>query len=270
VSPCVSAPLAATLLYISSSGDALGGGLWLFSLGLGMGVPLLVFVLGGDTLLPKSGNWLLLVQQLFGMLLLAVALWLLERVLPGTVALALWGLLAAGCALALLMKWRRQAKWPAIIGAVLLLGYSALAVIGVSRGGADPLKPWAAAPATGAWQTLSQVDELDAALNEARRAGQPVLLDWYADWCISCKLIEREVFANQDIQQSLKDFRLLRFDITQSTPEQRAVLDRYRLFGPPAILFFDESGQELHEARIVGEISVAAFRQKLQKIKDGY
>jgi len=265
VSPCVSAPLAGALLYISASGDGLGGGLKLFTLGLGMGVPLLLLAAGGGALLPKSGHWLLLVRQLFGVLLLAVALWLLERVLPGSLALALWALLAAGCAVALLLRGHAQAQWLARLGAVLLVSYSALAVIGVSRGGADPLKPWAAAPETGQWQTLTSAAELEQALTEARRAGQPVLLDWYADWCISCKIIEREVFADKAIQQQLADWRLLRFDITESNPQQRAVLDHYRLFGPPAILFFDESGQERRDMRIIGEISAAKFARQLKQ-----
>jgi len=267
VSPCVSAPLAGALLYISASGDALGGGLKLFALGLGMGIPLLILAAGGGALLPKSGHWLLLVRQLFGVLLLAVALWLLERVLPGSISLGLWALLSAGCAIFLLRSWRGQAKWLSTVAAVLLLSYSALAVIGVLRGGADPLKPWAAAPQTGQWQTLFTAAQLEQALSEARRAGQPVLLDWYADWCISCKLIEREVFADKTVQAQLEGFRLLRFDITESNREQRAVLDHYRLFGPPAILFFDENGQELRSLRVVGEISAVQFSQKLKQIE---
>jgi len=264
VSPCVSAPLAGALLYISASGDGLGGGFKLFTLGLGMGVPLLLFVFGGDRLLPKSGNWLLLVRQGFGVLLLAVALWLLERVLPGSLSLGLWALLAAGCAIFLLLRWRLQAKWFCFLGAGLLLSYSVLALVGASRGGADPLKPWAAAPPTGQWQTLTTAAELEQALSEARRARQPLLLDWYADWCISCKLIEREVFTDKAVQAGLEGFRLLRFDITESNRQQRAVLDHYRLFGPPAILFFDENGQERRDLRVVGEISAREFARKLK------
>ncbi|KXU34275.1 protein-disulfide reductase DsbD [Ventosimonas gracilis] len=265
VSPCVSAPLAGALLYISASGDGLGGGLKLFALGLGMGVPLLLLAAGGGALLPKSGNWLLLVRQLFGVLLLAVALWLLERVLPGSLALLLWALLAAGCAFFLLRRWHAQAKWFARPAALLLISYSALALMGAGRGGADPLKPWAGAAETGQWQTFTHAQDLEQALAEARRAGQPVLLDWYADWCISCKIIEREVFADRAIQLQLADWRLLRFDITESNPQQRATLDHYRLFGPPAILFFDADGQERRDMRIVGEISADEFVRKLEQ-----
>ncbi|MCY1350791.1 Thiol:disulfide interchange protein DsbD [compost metagenome] len=268
VSPCVSAPLAGALLYISASGDALGGGLKLFALGLGMGAPLVLFATGGGALLPKSGNWLLTVRNTFGVLLLAVAVWLLERVIPGPASLALWALLAAGAGWFLARRGRLRlglARHLSLLGGVLLIGYALTAGVGVARGGADPLRPWAGVLPTGEWQTLSEPDALDRALADARRAGQPVLLDWYADWCISCKVIEREVFGVDSIRQRLGAYRLLRFDITASTPEQRTLLDRYKLFGPPAIQFFAASGEERGDLRVVGEVSAAEFAARLDK-----
>ena len=275
VSPCVSAPLAGALLYISASGDALGGGLKLFALGLGMGAPLVVFATGGGALLPKSGPWMLTVRNVFGVLLLAVAVWMLERVLPGSLALALWGLLAAGAALflgtlELTSKTPRQ-KLAQLLGLVLLV-YALAAWVGALQGGSDPLRPLpratlaagSTAEAEG-WHTLSTPAALDAQLLAARAAGQPLMLDWYADWCISCKVIEREVFADPLIAPRLADYRLIRFDITDSNAEQRALLDRYKLFGPPAVLFFDGAGQEMNEIRVVGEITARQFTERLDR-----
>ncbi|WP_407292055.1 protein-disulfide reductase DsbD [Stutzerimonas zhaodongensis] len=275
VSPCVSAPLAGALLYISASGDALGGGLKLLALGLGMGTPLILFAIGGGALFPKSGPWMLTVRNVFGVLLLAVAVWMLERVLPGSVSLALWGLLAAGTALFLgtleLTPKNTQQKLAQLLGLALLV-YALAAWVGALQGGSDPLRPlpqpMSAVGATSAskteiWRTVSTPAELDAELDAAQAAGQPLLLDWYADWCISCKVIEREVLAAAQIVPRLADYRLVRFDITDSNREQRALLDRYNLFGPPAVLFFDRTGNELTDVRVVGEIDAKQFAARL-------
>ena len=276
VSPCVSAPLAGALLYISASGDALGGGLKLFALGLGMGAPLVLFATGGGALLPRSGPWMVTVRNTFGVLLLAVAVWMLERVLPGPAALALWGLLATGAALFLgtlefTSKTPRQ-KLAQLLGLALLV-YGLAAWVGALQGGSDPLRPLPRATlgtaggeiAQERWHTVSTPAELDAQLAAAAAAGQPLMLDWYADWCISCKVIEREVFENPQIAPRLADYRLIRFDITDSNREQRALLDRYKLFGPPAVLFFDRTGKELGQVRVVGEIDAKLFGTHLDR-----
>ncbi|OEC54614.1 protein-disulfide reductase DsbD [Pseudomonas sp. ENNP23] len=277
VSPCVSAPLAGALLYISASGDALGGGLKLFLLGLGMGTPLVLFAVGGGALLPRSGPWMVAVRNAFGVLLLAVSVWLLERVLPGSLSLALWGLLAAGVALFLGTlefgpKSPRQ-RLAQLAGLVLLV-YAGATWVGALKGEADPLRPLgragvAGAPqataAAGAWVTVKTPTELEAAQAEAKAAGQPLLLDWYADWCISCKVIEREVLTAPEVTAQLGRYRLVRFDMTESTAEQRALLDRYKLFGPPALLFFGANGDEWADLRVVGEIHAAAFADHLAR-----
>ncbi|GIZ12972.1 protein-disulfide reductase DsbD [Pseudomonas sp. NCCP-436] len=277
VSPCVSAPLAGALLYISASGDALGGGLKLLALGLGMGTPLVLFAVGGGAVLPKSGNWLIGVRNAFGVLLLAVSVWLLERVLPGSLSLALWALLAGGVAVFLGAlefgpKTNRQ-KLSQILGLALLV-YALAAAVGALQGASDPLRPLSGfavsqtktgAAQNGAWQTLSDPAALDAALAQARAAGQPLVLDWYADWCISCKVIEREVFGNPEVGSRLDGWRLIRFDITESNAAQRALLDRFQLFGPPAILLFAKNGEELHELRTVGEIDAVSFAVRLDQ-----
>lgn len=280
VSPCVSAPLAGALLYISASGDALGGGLKLLALGLGMGAPLVLFATGGGALLPRSGAWMLSVRNAFGALLLAVSIWLLERVVPGPVSLALWGLLAGGVALWLgaleLTPKTHHQKVAQVLGLPLLV-YAVVAWVGALQGHSDPLRPLGVpgvaaaerqAPATSSWQTISSPAELGAALATAKSAGQPLLLDWYADWCISCKVIEREVLVAPEVISQLGDFRLIRFDITESSAAQRALLDQYRLFGPPAILLFDAKGDEWQDLRVVGEIDAATFAARLSRARE--
>ncbi len=276
VSPCVSAPLAGALLYISASGDALGGGLKLFLLGMGMGTPLVLFATGGGTLLPKSGAWMVTVRNAFGVLLLAVALWLLERVLPASLSLALWGVLAAGVALWLgalefTLKTHRQ-KMAQLLGLMLLV-YAIATWVGALRGETDPLRPLGTlgqnatnSPTTKAehWQTITTPAELSTALAAAKAAKQPLLLDWYADWCISCKVIEREVLNAPEVTAQLGGYRLIRFDMSASNAEQRALLDGYQLFGPPAILFFAPNGDEWRDLRVVGEVDAPEFARRLQ------
>ncbi|WP_191485831.1 protein-disulfide reductase DsbD [Pseudomonas sp. FEN] len=279
VSPCVSAPLAGALLYISASGDALGGALKLFALGLGMGAPLLLIATGGAAWLPRSGPWLVTVKNAIGVLLLGVALFMLSRILPGQITLLLVGLLAAGVALFLgalefVTKTVRQ-RLAQLLG-LFLLAYALSCWYGAFSGQADPLNPIGHAqspqagtkPQSARWQTISTPAELDAVLAEARGAGQPLLLDWYADWCISCKVIEHEVLNEANVVEKLKGYRLVRFDITASNTEQRALLDRYKLFGPPALMFFARNGGEVADLRVIGEINAVDFAERVAKVND--
>jgi thiol:disulfide interchange protein DsbD len=282
VSPCVSAPLAGALLYISASGDAIGGALKLFALGLGMGAPLLLVATGGAAWLPKSGPWLVTVKNAIGVLLLALAIGLLSRVLPGQVTLLLVGLLGAGVALFLgalefTDKTPRQ-KLAQLIGLFLLV-YALACWYGALSGQTDPMRPLgravpalgngaAAAVASSQWQTISTAAELDRVLNEAKNAGKPLLLDWYADWCISCKVIEHEVLPDPQVIERLSGYSLVRFDMTESNAEQRALLDRYKLFGPPALLFFDKAGKEMAKIRVVGEIDAQGLVERLNGAND--
>ncbi|MGF6392864.1 protein-disulfide reductase DsbD [Pseudomonas plecoglossicida] len=280
VSPCVSAPLAGALLYISASGDALGGALKLFALGLGMGAPLLLIATGGAAWLPKSGPWLNTVKNAIGVLLLGLAIGLLSRVLPGPATLLLVGFLAAGVALffgalEFVVKTPRQ-RLAQLLGLALLV-YALACWYGALNGQGDPLRPLPPPAAPGsvsatvgqenAWQTITTPAALDAALATAKAGGQPVLLDWYADWCISCKVIEQEVLNAPQVQSRLSAFKLLRFDITQSTAEQRALLDRYQLFGPPALLFFAANGSEMTADRVIGEINAGDFAKVLARVR---
>ncbi|RMN97782.1 Thiol:disulfide interchange protein DsbD [Pseudomonas syringae] len=281
VSPCVSAPLAGALLYISASGDAVGGGLKLFALGLGMGAPLLLIATGGAAWLPKSGPWLVTVKNAIGVLLLALAIGLLSRVLPGQITLLLVGLLAAGVALFLgalefTEKTTRQ-KLAQLLGLALLV-YALASWYGALSGQTDPMRPLgreyssanngAVAPNSTQWQTITTSAELDRVMQEAQSAGKPLLLDWYADWCISCKVIEHEVLPDPGVVARLAGYSLIRFDMTDSNAEQRALLDRYKLFGPPALLFFAKNGEELQNVRVVGEIDAPGLIERLNRAND--
>ncbi|AVB22185.1 protein-disulfide reductase DsbD [Pseudomonas avellanae] len=281
VSPCVSAPLAGALLYISASGDAVGGGLKLFALGLGMGAPLLLIATGGATWLPKSGPWLVTVKNAIGVLLLALAIGLLSRVLPGQITLLLVGLLSAGVALFLgalefTEKTTRQ-KLAQLLGLALLV-YALASWYGALSGQTDPMRPLgreyatatngAVAPNSTQWQTITTSAELDRVMQEAQSAGKLLLLDWYADWCISCKVIEHEVLPDPGVVARLAGYSLIRFDMTDSNAEQRALLDRYKLFGPPALLFFAKNGEELQNVRVVGEIDAAGLIERLNRAND--
>ncbi len=281
VSPCVSAPLAGALLYISASGDALGGGLKLFALGLGMGAPLLLVATGGAAWLPKSGPWLVSVKNAIGVLLLGLAIGLLSRVLPGTITLLLIGLLAAGVSLflgTLEFGYKAPRQRLAQLLGLFLLVYALACWYGALSGQSDPFNPVGhsqpVAPAASApqtedqWQTVSTAGELDKVLAQASAAGQPLLLDWYADWCISCKVIEHEVLNNPQVLDRLKGYRLVRFDMTASNAGQRALLDRYQLFGPPALMFFGKNGSEISDQRVIGEINAADFAERVDNAND--
>ncbi|WP_095078238.1 protein-disulfide reductase DsbD [Pseudomonas sp. Irchel s3h17] len=282
VSPCVSAPLAGALLYISASGDALGGALKLFVLGLGMGAPLLLVATGGAAWLPKSGPWLVYVKNAIGVLLLGLAIGLLSRVLPGQVTLLLIGLLTAGVGLflgALEFVYKPPRKRLGQLLGMFLIFYGLACWYGAFSGQTDPFNPIGQprvinaagsppAPDAGQWQTISTPAELDQALAEAKAANTPLLLDWYADWCISCKVIEHEVLNDPMVVERLNGYRLIRFDITASNAEQRALLDRYQLFGPPALMFFGKDGNERTDVRVIGEITAREFAERVARAND--
>jgi thiol:disulfide interchange protein DsbD len=280
VSPCVSAPLAGALLYISASGDAVGGAMKLFALGLGMGAPMVLVATGGAAWLPKSGPWLVAVKNAIGVLLLGLAIGLLSRVIPGQATLLLIGLLGAGVALFLGaleggVKTTRG-RLAQLLGLFSLM-YALACWYGAFSGQTDPLRPLGQTQAVSGvtrqttvdrWQTVTEPAELDRILEESKKAGQPVLVDWYADWCISCKVIEHEVLPHPKVVAQLSAFKLIRFDMTDSNEKQRGLLDRYKLFGPPALLFFGKDGNELKNVRVVGEIDAEAFSERLSRAND--
>jgi thiol:disulfide interchange protein DsbD len=273
VSPCVSAPLAGALLYISSTGDAVLGGIALFALSMGMGAPLIAIGTTGAKLLPKAGGWMEKVKQIFGLVLLAVALWLIQRVLNETLTLLLWSLLfiASGIHLGALQNpssgWQRAIQ---SIGLMLMLwGVFVLTGAATGKGSLEtPLKglSFGSNAGSGAGESAAMTESTlftritgDLELGAILRSGKPVVLDMYADWCISCKLMEDEIFAQSSVRALASAFHFVQLDVTEFSTEHKAILDRYGLAGPPAVLFFDQQGNEITAARIAGEADLAEF-----------
>ncbi|MFG6158213.1 protein-disulfide reductase DsbD [Halomonas sp. 1390] len=279
VSPCVSAPLAGALVFISTTGDALMGGAALLALALGMGVPLLLVGTFGTTLLPRSGAWMNGVKIAFGILLLGVAIWLVERLVPGSVALLLWAGLAIGSALSLgALTVNQTAGWPRVrqAGGLMLLIWGIALVIGASRGGEDPLRPLAVsvtssgAAAAGepvSRQPITTVEDLRALEATLAQSDTPAFVNFTADWCISCKVMEREVFPAPPVVAALQDFRRIDVDVTESDAASREVLEHFQLFGPPSLLFF-EGGEELRDARVQGEVDAPQLASHLEGVLD--
>ncbi|MCC2638487.1 MAG: thiol:disulfide interchange protein [Moraxellaceae bacterium] len=276
VSPCVSAPLAGTLVYISTTGDAVLGGLALLALGLGMGAPLVLIGTSGGKLLPRAGNWMLVVKAIFGVSLLAVAIWLVARVVPGEVTLVLWGLLLGisgiymGALEAAAMGWHRLWKG---LGLVCLL-YAAFLFAGAATGQDDPLHPLgsfahaavapnATLPQHVVFQRVSTEQQLRAALGAARDAGKPAVVDFYADWCAACQVMERTTFRDPGVINSLAGQVRVQMDLSDNTDEQRRLLETFHLYGPPAMLFFDAKGDEEKDMRVQSEISAEHLRARL-------
>jgi len=270
VSPCVSAPLAGALVYLSTTGDALLGGSALLALGLGMGAPLIVLGTTGASVLPKAGAWMNQIKALFGILLLGVAIWLLGRILPASWVLLLWGLLALVYGISLgALEQANNGSQRVIKGfALVLVLYGACALIGALQGNDDPLQPLASqyksaqsvaeqAATHAPFTRLTSVTELERIIaSEAR----PVMVDFYADWCISCKVMEKEVFEQADVIQALSHIRWVQLDVTDQTAEHIAFMQQHAVFGPPSMLFFS-AGSEQSNARLIGEATKSEFTQ---------
>lgn len=283
VSPCVSVPLIGALAYLSTTGDALLGGSALFALSLGMGIPLILVGVGQGHYLPSTGVWMNTVKAAFGILLLGVAIWLLERLLAGPLVLALWAglLLSTSVYLGVLepIKDKGLPQLGKALGLFLMV-YGILLLIGAASGADDPLKPLAkistTSPATQSMSTNSKenlpvatvynLKQFEQVLVSAKNNQQKVLLDFYADWCISCKVMERNVFANKQVIGALQEYQFVRADVTNVDPEQTAFLKHFGLFGPPSLLFFDGNGNELRQFRIQGDMNKDQFLIHLQEI----
>ncbi|MDH3459407.1 MAG: protein-disulfide reductase DsbD [Burkholderiaceae bacterium] len=270
VSPCIAAPLAGALLYLSQSRDVTLGGTALFALAAGMSVPLLVLGASQGALLPRAGAWMTDVKRFFGVLLIAVAIWTVQPVLPAALGLALWGVLLVGCSVALFRVHPTERKpwWRLVVATVMGLA-GVLQLVGAASGGSDPLRPLAHLRGAGGASThavnfipILGVAELDTAL---RNAGRPVMLDFYADWCVSCKEMDRFTFSEPTVQAKLAGALLLRADVTGNTARDRELLKRFQLFGPPAIIFFDAQGREIPGTRVIGYENSRRFAQTLQR-----
>ena len=275
VGPCVAAPLAGALLYIGQTGDAVLGGTALFVMALGMGAPLIAVGTAGGSLLPKTGPWMEGVKKGFGVLLLATAVWLLTPVVPPVVPMLAWAALLIVPAIYLhaldplpqhAKGWQRFWKG---IGIVMLLTGAAL-LIGALAGSRDPLQPLAGLRTQAvagevrklSFEPVRSVAELEARLAAVDR---PVMLDFYADWCVSCKEMERYTFADPAVREKLAGFTLLKADVTANSPDDKALLARFGLFGPPGIVFFTPGGKEVQGLRVVGFQEAASFLRTLDK-----
>ena len=277
VGPCVAAPLAGALLYIGQTHDAFLGGMALFSMAMGMGVPLLLIGASAGTLLPKAGAWMEAVKQFFGVMLLALAIWIIQPLLPISVQMLLWAALLIFSAIYLraldalphnASGWHKMLKGIGLFA--LLLGAAYL--IGALSGARDILRPLgnigrseAQTPTTLQFSRIKNIAELDQRIAQAR--GQAVMLDFYADWCVSCKEMERFTFSETHVQDKLKNTLMLQADVTANSEDDKALLHRFELFGPPAILFFDAQGREQNDQRVTGYQDPAQFLQSLQNAK---
>jgi thiol:disulfide interchange protein DsbD len=272
VSPCVSAPLAAALLEISRTGDMVLGGAALFTMALGMGVPLIAIGVSEGALLPKAGPWMESVRRFFGVLLLAVAIWVVSPVLPQGAMMFAWAALLIGAAMFLraidplpasASGWWRLWKGAGIMA--LVAGVALL--VGALSGSRDPLRPLAgltegrtAVNSRLPWVPVASLSELQEKL---KAPGRPVMLDFYADWCVSCKEMEAFTFSDPRVRAQLDGMLLLQADVTANTEADRALLKRFSLFGPPGIVFFDAQGREIRGLRVVGFQSADRFLKTL-------
>jgi thiol:disulfide interchange protein DsbD len=281
VTACVAPPLVATLAVIGQTGDVFRGALALFSLSLGMGAPLLLVGVAEGKLLPRAGPWMDTVKALFGVMFLGVAVWMLDRILPGPLTVALWALLAfvagyyfggfsksPGHGRAITSPLARGIGLFAMVCGVILL-------VGAAAGSGDPLQPLKGVSLFGRgghtvatanelpFQPIQSVADLDRQV--AAAAGRPVMVDFYADWCVSCKEMDKYTFSDPQVQGDLGGFVLLKADVSANNEDHQALLKRFGIFGPPTTAFFGQDGSECRNFRLVGFVPAAEFRQHLAR-----
>jgi thiol:disulfide interchange protein DsbD len=267
VGPCVAAPLAGALLYISQTRDVVVGGSALFAMAVGMSIPLMVIGLSAGSLLPRAGAWMNAVKRFFGVLMLAVALWMVAPVLPDWLQMAGWA--ALGIAYGAWLIVPRGAKWGGKLAGLLFLLLGAVELAGLASGGRDPLAPLAHLNgdrhATRFVRVKSTAD-LDAALAQAASSGKPAMLDFYADWCVSCKEMEKLTFTDPRVRARFDSMVLLQADVTANNADDKALLKRFRLFGPPGIIFFGTDGAEAAGGRVIGYQDADRFLASMKAV----
>ncbi len=271
VGPCVAPALAAALIYIVQTGNAVLGGTALFAMALGMGVPLIVFGVSAGSLLPRAGAWMDAVKNVFGVGMLALAIWMLERILPGEIILLLWSLLFIGCGIYLGALSPANNGWPRLwkaMGVAMLL-FGSFQMLGFALGGDDWTRPLHGVafsentvshsnnqvPEIRHFERIKTVADLQSRLGQ----GEPVVFDFYADWCIECKRMEKYVFPEPEVQQALQNAVMLQADVTANDKEDQALLKEFGLIGPPAILFFAANGEEQRAGRVIGYLDAEDF-----------
>jgi len=279
VGPCVTPPLAAALVYVAQTGQVLRGSLALFSLGLGMGLPLIAFGVLGARILPRAGVWLLRVKHVFGFIFVALAIWMASRVLLVALTATAWGGLCIAVGLYLDVpslfgepRWR-PAKLATATSGVLALFYGCILVIGAALSDYGPLQPLisvglvASAPdaSVGGFQVVSNEAELDKAIDLGRKQGRGIMVDFSAAWCTECRLMERNIFAREEVQRQLAGMLLVRADLTHFDLSSKNLMQRFAVVGPPTVVFLNPDGTEIADARVVGDIGVDGFLNKIAK-----
>jgi thiol:disulfide interchange protein DsbD len=283
VGPCVAAPLMGALIYISQTGDAILGGFSLFAMSLGMGIPLIIVGTSAGHLLPKSGQWMETIKCVFGVLLLAVAIWMLDRIVPRVITFHLTAILLIISSVYLgafdvinvgVSGWRRFWKG---VGLIMFV-YGILLMVGAAQGNGNLLQPLALknnnsqlttttqATSSLSFTPIKNLAELEQQLAQAKTQHQPVMLKFSADWCVSCEELELFTFSDPQVQQQLKQFKLLKADVTANNPSDKALYQHFQIYGPPVLLFFDANGIEQRAYRIVGFISASNFNQHIQQL----
>ena len=243
VGPCVAPPLAGALVYIGQTGDAILGGLALFVMSLGMGVPLLLIGIGAGKYMPKPGGWMMTVSKIFGVVMLAIAIWMLDRILPSIITIILFVILLMGSALYLVKRDNRYGKMAA---AILMLGSILFVKISI-----DDLNNKIKLP----FQYIKSVQELNIAIAHSKK---PVMIDFWANWCISCIEFDKITFKDKKIKEILSNYTLLKIDVTKNSVEDKELMKRFNIFGPPAMIFY-KNGEEEKEKRMIGFKNVTQF-----------
>ncbi len=279
VTTCVAPPLVATLAVIGQAGDVVRGALALFALSIGMGTPLLIVGASAGKLLPKAGAWMETVKRFFGVLFLGVAIWMVQRILPGPVALALWGvlLITAVFVLGAFQRGRPAsgARWLGRGVSTVAALWGVLMLVGAAAGNSDPFQPLkgvgagrstATSTSSGLeFKLVHSVADLDRELAAAKAAGRPVMLDFSAEWCVSCKEMEKDTFPDPKVKALLTPLWLLRADVTENDADDQALLKRFGIFGPPTIVFFGADGLE-RQFREVGYVKADKFREHVAQV----
>lgn len=283
VTACVAPALIATLIVMAQTGDLVRGGAALFAMSLGMGAPLLIVGAAQGHLLPKAGNWMVAVKSAFGFMLLGLALWMLRTVLPGSVSMALWAVLVfmTGVFMGGLTSLSSESSAAQKLGkgfGFLAIVYGLLLMLGTLSGGTNPLKPLATVSLGAAgggsmvaetnhveFTRIKTVEDLDRELASASAAGKSAILDFYADWCVSCIEMEEYTFTDSGVQGALSNTVLLQADVTKNDAEDKELLQRFGVFGPPTIIFFGTDGQQRHGFEVVGYMKAKAFEEHINK-----
>jgi thiol:disulfide interchange protein DsbD len=280
VGPCVTPPLAAALVFVAQTGEVTRGSLALFALGLGMGLPLIAFGVLGARMLPRSGAWLLRVKHIFGFVFIALAIWMASRVIPIALTATAWGVAFIAIGLYLDVptlfeepRWRSASLARAGAGALALV-YGFVLFVGAALSDYRPLQPLvliggvalsADASSADGFQVVSNEADLDKAIDLGRQQGRGIMVDFSADWCTECRLMEQNIFANDVVRQRLRGMLLIRADLTHYDLSSKNLMQRFAVVGPPTVVFLNPDGSEIKDARVVGDVGVERFLNKIAK-----